>query len=182
MAVGDRLFYGLSHGVGRAGDGQASKLAVMIRIRVKPGGRDEWRSQWGEHLRTRAEANLAQELYLVVDDAADADVVHLFELYGDSAEMQRNAAAEWFAEGGPAAGRAASGGDGNAGVGEGAPDMSSGLTPCRGAAGQAGLGEDGMDVVLHGRQRDGQGPGDLLDSSCLRIPGRRPGVRGRSAW
>jgi hypothetical protein len=80
MAVGDRLFYGLSHGVGRAGDGQASKLAVMIRIRVKPGGRDEWRSQWGEHLRTRAEANLAQELYLVVDDAADADVVHLFEL------------------------------------------------------------------------------------------------------
>ena len=59
----------------------------MIRIRVKPGGRDEWRSQWGEHLRARAEANPAQELYLVVDDAADADVVHLFELYGDPAEM-----------------------------------------------------------------------------------------------
>jgi uncharacterized protein len=67
----------------------------MIRIRVKPGGRDEWRSQWGEHLPTRAEANPAQELYLVVDDAANADVVHLFELYGDPAEMQRNAAAEW---------------------------------------------------------------------------------------
>ena len=85
-----------------AGHGQASKLAVMIRIRVEPGGRDEWRSQWGEHLRTRAEANPAQDLYLVVDDAADADVVHLFELYGDPAEMQRNATAEWFAEGGPA--------------------------------------------------------------------------------
>ena len=39
----------------------------------------------------RAEANPAQELYLVVDDAADADVVHLFELCGDPAEMQRNA-------------------------------------------------------------------------------------------
>lgn len=51
---------------------------------------------------------------------------------------------------------------GNASVGETRADMSSGSTPCRGAAGQAGLGEDGMDVVLHGRQRDGQGPGDLL--------------------
>jgi quinol monooxygenase YgiN len=95
MAVGDLLFYGLSHGVGRAGDGQASKLAVMIRIRAKPGGRDEWRSVRGEHLRARAEANPAQELYLVVDDAADADVVHLFELCGDPAEMQRNAAAQF---------------------------------------------------------------------------------------
>ena len=71
---------------------------MMIRIRVKPGRRDEWRRLWGEHLRARAEANPGQELYLVVDDAADADVVHLFELYGDPAEMQRNAAAQWFAD------------------------------------------------------------------------------------
>jgi hypothetical protein len=66
MVVGDRLFYGLSHAVGRAGDRQASKLAVVIRIRVKPGRRDEWRSQWGEHLRAHAEANPAQEPYLVL--------------------------------------------------------------------------------------------------------------------
>jgi hypothetical protein len=86
MAVGDRLFSGLSHG-GRAGDGQTSKLAVMIRIRVNPGRRDERRSLRGEHLRARAKMDPAQELYLVLDDLADADVVHLFELYGDSAEI-----------------------------------------------------------------------------------------------
>lgn len=59
----------------------------MIRIRVNPGRRDERRSLRGEHLRARAEADPAQELYLVLDDAADADVVHLFELYGDPAEI-----------------------------------------------------------------------------------------------
>jgi hypothetical protein len=67
----------------------------MIRIRVKPGRLDERRSLRGEHLRARAEANPAQELYLVVDDAADADLVYLFEFYGDPAKMQRNTAAQF---------------------------------------------------------------------------------------
>jgi quinol monooxygenase YgiN len=76
----------------------ASKLAVMIRIKVQPGRRDQWRSLWDEHLRARAEANPAQELYLVVYDTADADVVHLIELYSDPAQMRRNADAKWFAD------------------------------------------------------------------------------------
>jgi hypothetical protein len=182
MAAGDRLFYGLSHGVGRAGDGQASKLAVMIRIRVKPDGRDEWRSQWGEHLRARAEANPAQEPYLVVT----TQLTLTWCTCSSSMVTRRRCSGTRPRSGSPRAGPLLAEppvvATGNAGAGERRADMSSWLTPCRGAAGQAGLGEDGMDVVLHGRQRDGQGPGDLLGSSCLRIPGRRPGVRGRSAW
>ena len=53
---------------------------MMIRIRVNPGRRDERRSLRGEHLRARAKVDPAQESYLVLDDAADDDVVHLFEL------------------------------------------------------------------------------------------------------
>ena len=90
--------------------------------------------------------------------------------------------------GGSAAGRAASGGDGNASVGERRADISSGLTPGRGAAGQAGLSDDGMDVVLHGRQRDGQGPGDLLvrqafgyQGGDLAFAGGQRGEQGRDA-
>ena len=53
---------------------------MVIRIRVNPGRRDERRSLRGEDLRARAEVDPAQELYLVLDDAADDDVVHMFDL------------------------------------------------------------------------------------------------------
>jgi len=70
----------LRHQLIAGGIGQVSKLAVMIRIRVNPGRRDERRSLRGEHLRARAKVDPAQELYLVLDDAADDDVVHMFDL------------------------------------------------------------------------------------------------------
>jgi quinol monooxygenase YgiN len=37
-------------------------------------------------------------LYLVVEDAADPDALHLIEVYGDPDEMARTAQAPWFAE------------------------------------------------------------------------------------
>jgi quinol monooxygenase YgiN len=75
-----------------------SKTALILTVRTQPGKRDELRAVWDEHLRPRAEANAAQELYLYCHDANEPDVIHLVEIYGDPAEIQRNANAPWFAD------------------------------------------------------------------------------------
>lgn len=75
-----------------------NKTAVIVTIRTKSGKRSQLRSLWDEHLRARVETSPAQEAYLVVEDTADADVLHLVEVYNDPTEMQRNAKAPWFAE------------------------------------------------------------------------------------
>ena len=74
------------------------KTVLMLTVRTKPGKRDELRAVWDEHLRPRAEGNVAQELYVYCYDAQDPDVIHMIEVYGDPEEMQRNAEAPWFAE------------------------------------------------------------------------------------
>jgi quinol monooxygenase YgiN len=75
-----------------------SKTALILTVRTKPGRRDELRALWDEHLRPRAEANIAQELYLYCFDAKDPDVIHMVEVYGDPKAVGRNAAAPWFAD------------------------------------------------------------------------------------
>jgi quinol monooxygenase YgiN len=75
-----------------------SKVAVLLRVTTKPGQPDELCKLWDTHLRARVEGNSAQELYLVVEDAADPDTLHLIEVYADPDEMARNAQAPWFAE------------------------------------------------------------------------------------
>ena len=74
------------------------KTALILSVRTKPGKRDELRALWDEHLRPRAEANAAQELYLYCFDTEDRDVIHMVEVYGDPAEIERNAEAPWFAQ------------------------------------------------------------------------------------
>jgi len=71
--------------------------AVIIRITTRPGQRAALRARWDEHLRARVEQSPAQALYLVVEDAADPDTLHLVEVYTDPAAMDRNAQAPWFA-------------------------------------------------------------------------------------
>src|SRR5690242_9691067 len=75
-----------------------SKVAVLIKITTKPGQRAELRKLWDTHLSARVEDSPAQELYLVVEDAADPDALHLVEVYADPAQMARNAEAPWFAD------------------------------------------------------------------------------------
>jgi quinol monooxygenase YgiN len=74
------------------------KTAVIVTIRTKDGRREQLRSLWDAHLRQRVEASSAQEVYLVVEDAGDPNVLHLLEVYNDPSEMQRNATAPWFAD------------------------------------------------------------------------------------
>jgi quinol monooxygenase YgiN len=74
------------------------KAVVVISIRTRPGRRTALRELWDQHLRPRVEASQAQEAYLVVEDSAQPDVLHLIEVYNDPRQMQRNAAAPWFAD------------------------------------------------------------------------------------
>jgi quinol monooxygenase YgiN len=75
-----------------------AKLTLILEAKAKPGKRDELRALWDEHLRRRAEANGAQELYLYCYDQGDPDTVRLIEVYSDRAAMDANAGAAWFAD------------------------------------------------------------------------------------
>lgn len=74
------------------------RTAILITLRTGPGLRGKLRSVWDKHLRARVETCDAQELYLVVEDQADPDVLHLVEMYNDPQQAQANAAAPWFAD------------------------------------------------------------------------------------
>jgi quinol monooxygenase YgiN len=74
------------------------RTVMMISVRAMPGQRDRVRGLWDGHLRQWVAASRAQEVYLVVEDADDPDLLHLVEVYNDPQEMQRNAQAPWFAD------------------------------------------------------------------------------------
>ena len=74
------------------------KTALILRVKARPGRRDELRALWDEHLRPRAEANPAQELYLYCYDVEDPDTIHMVEVYGDRDAMAANASTPWFGE------------------------------------------------------------------------------------
>jgi quinol monooxygenase YgiN len=74
------------------------KVVLILEAKVKPGKRDELRALWDEHLRPRAEVNVAQELYLYCYDQEDPDTVRIVELYSQPDAMQANAGADWFAD------------------------------------------------------------------------------------
>ncbi|MGE5156434.1 MAG: hypothetical protein ACM3JP_02940 [Betaproteobacteria bacterium] len=73
-------------------------VAAIISVRTVSGRRPELRALWEEHLAPRVTASQVQQVYVVVEDAADADVLHLVEVYSDAREMARNGMQPWFAE------------------------------------------------------------------------------------
>ncbi len=75
-----------------------TKLALFIHTRTKPGKRAELQALWEKHLKARAEANPAQEVYFFCTDNHDPDSLHFFELYSDPRQLEANATEAWFAE------------------------------------------------------------------------------------
>ncbi len=74
-----------------------AKVALFIKTRSKSGKRDEVRDLWEQHLKARAEANIAQEVYFFCYDNEDPDKFLLFEVYNDPAALDENARSDWFA-------------------------------------------------------------------------------------
>lgn len=71
---------------------------MAIRVRTQPGKRDELFSTWERHLAERVRASEAQVAYSVAYDDADADVLHLVEVYADATQIDANAREPWFAD------------------------------------------------------------------------------------
>lgn len=74
-----------------------AKVALFIKTKTQSGKRDEVRGLWEQHLKARAEANAAQELYVFCYDNNDRDTFLLFEVYNDPAALDENAKSDWFA-------------------------------------------------------------------------------------
>ena len=75
-----------------------AELAMFITVRTQPGQRDALRALWEAHLKPRAADNPAQSRYVYAYDDADADVIHIAEVYETRAAMAQNGSAEWFAD------------------------------------------------------------------------------------
>ncbi len=75
----------------------AEPVALFIKVRTKPGRRDEFHALWARHLRDRALDNPAQRAYCIAD-GDDGQSVWLFELYADGTALAENAQASWFHE------------------------------------------------------------------------------------
>ncbi len=73
------------------------QLAMIITTRAQPGRRDDLFDRYQEHLAPRAADNDAQEVVVWCADQQDPDVFHLFEIYRDTAALEANAQASWFA-------------------------------------------------------------------------------------
>jgi quinol monooxygenase YgiN len=74
-----------------------TKVALFIKIKTKPGKRDEVRELWEKFLKGRAEAKDAQELYFFCNDNNDADAFLLFVVYSAPVALAKNATTKWFA-------------------------------------------------------------------------------------
>jgi quinol monooxygenase YgiN len=75
-----------------------AKVASLLTVKAQPGRRDDVRRLWDKHVRPRAEADDAQELYVICEDTQDADTLHLFAIYANPEAMAENARSAWFTE------------------------------------------------------------------------------------
>ena len=62
-----------------------SAHAVFITHRTRPGMRDAVRDVWLKHMAPAVESNAGHLAYFYCFDAADGDVLRVFQLYADAA-------------------------------------------------------------------------------------------------
>jgi quinol monooxygenase YgiN len=67
-----------------------SKIAVLAKITAAPGKRDEVAAALAKMF-PQAESEPGTELYILHDDAADGDVLWMYELYTDGDALQAHA-------------------------------------------------------------------------------------------
>lgn len=74
-----------------------NKAALFVRLRARPGKRDEVRQVWERHLKPNIAGNLASEAYFYCYDDMDPDVVCAFQQYSDRVSPQDFVKAPWYA-------------------------------------------------------------------------------------
>ena len=74
------------------------QVAIFIKVKAKPGQREEIRRLWESHLKDRVTASQSQQVYFFCFDKEDENTLCLFEYYNDSSVMEQNAKSVWFAK------------------------------------------------------------------------------------
>ena len=65
-----------------------SEFALFITHRTAPGQRDKVRAVWERHMAPAVESNDGHLAYYYCFDTEDADVLRVFQLYGDRAASE----------------------------------------------------------------------------------------------
>lgn len=73
-------------------------LGIIVRIRAKPGKREDIRALWEQRLKPRAEDCDAIDVYFACNDDNDENVLLVFEHYTDREIFQQNVQSTWMAE------------------------------------------------------------------------------------
>lgn len=70
--------------------------ALFVRHKANPGCRVQVQQVWEKHVKPRAAANPQHLAYYFCHDAADADVVCVFQLYTDEEAMKDFLSGDWY--------------------------------------------------------------------------------------
>jgi quinol monooxygenase YgiN len=70
--------------------------ALFVRHKAQPGCREKVQQVWEKHVKPRAAANPQHLAYYFCHDAADADVVCVFQLYTDEQAMKDFLSGDWY--------------------------------------------------------------------------------------
>ena len=70
--------------------------ALFVRHKARPGCRAQVQLVWESHVKPRAAANPHHLAYYFCHDAADEDVVCVFQLYTDEQAMRDFLSGDWY--------------------------------------------------------------------------------------
>ena len=73
-----------------------SKTAVFVKVKTKPGMREELLRAYEQYLKPHAEADADEEFSFYCWGVDDEDTVCLFELFSESYDLQAAFQSEWF--------------------------------------------------------------------------------------
>lgn len=73
-----------------------TKSAAFIKVRCKPGKRDEVRKLYEEHIKPHVMGEKAAEFVCYCYDTQDEDVVYIFEFLSDPSMFKKVTESDWF--------------------------------------------------------------------------------------
>jgi quinol monooxygenase YgiN len=79
-------------------DASMSRVALFITTRTKPGKRDVVRTLWERHVRDRASANSGHETYFLCLDNDQEDILRVFEVFANRAQLETTTRSRWFVD------------------------------------------------------------------------------------
>ena len=74
-----------------------NKLALFVKVKAKPGKRNQVWQLWQEHVKPHVQDTDNLEVCCYCFDADDKDTIVFFEIFSDRADFKKANQSEWFA-------------------------------------------------------------------------------------